>query len=169
MRQGYRDHSNYGSSATREMPLWKIQRNFAGTLRDLSARSLLDKPVAGVRVVIDPVLFLQFLDVPQGRFGVGAGDAVAERFVGVQQDFFEATVQGHAFVRSEIVEERSEAFLEAHGNIDAFDLERWSLIVDVMSEIEFVAVQVADAVITQAIRPVAGRDDDFHTVGAVEF
>jgi hypothetical protein len=89
---------------------------------ELFSRLFFDEAVAAVRVVIDAVLFLQFLNVPEGCFRVWARDAIAERFVGVQQDFFKTTVQGHAFVRGEVVQEGGEAFLEAHGNIDALDL-----------------------------------------------
>jgi len=96
-------------------------------------------------------------------------DAVAERFVGVQQDFFETTAEAHVFVRGQVVEQGREAFLEAHGDIDAFDLEGRSLVVDGMSEIEFVAAKVANPVVAQAIVSVAGRNDDLDAVGAMKF
>jgi len=53
----------------------------------------LDKAIARVAVVVDPVLLLELLDVVESPPGVGARDAVTEGLAGVEQDLLEAARQ----------------------------------------------------------------------------
>src|SRR5215471_9760821 len=85
----------------------------AAFMNEARRSSVFDKPVARVAVVVDAVLLLQLLDLPEVGSGVRAGDAIAERLARVQQDFLEAAGQRHALVRSEIGQQRGEPLLEA--------------------------------------------------------
>src|SRR5438552_12057698 len=64
---------------------------------------LLHKSVAAVRIVVDPVLLLQFLDVSEGSLAMRTGHALAERLVGVEQDFLEAATERHMLVLRELL------------------------------------------------------------------
>ncbi len=64
-----------------------------------------------------------------------AGDAVAERFAGVQQNFFETTIQAHALVFGQIVEQRRQPFLQPHRHVYALDFQRRSRIEQLVPEI----------------------------------
>src|SRR6187549_3733479 len=108
---------------------------------------LLDKAIARMAVVVDAVLCLQFLDVSELAPGMRAGDAVAERLAGVQQDLFEATGQAHPLVLGQVLQQSGEALLQTHRDIHPLDLDRRADVVDVMSESEDVPVQVADRVV----------------------
>src|SRR3954468_8974631 len=105
-----------------------------------------DEPIAPVAVVIDAVLLLQFLDVPEIAFRMRS-DAV-ER---VQQRLLETTVHGHALVLRQILKQRNKALLETDRDVDALDLDRRTKVEERMPERQHVAVQIAHAVIAQSV------------------
>jgi hypothetical protein len=128
-----------------------------------------NKAIAGVAVVIDAVLSFEFLDMPQRGLGVRTGDAIAQRFAGVEKDFFEATGETHPLVFGEIAEESGEPFLDANGQIDPLDWDRIADSINVMAETEFVAVKIANPVVAEAVRLVLGRFKDFNPAGPMKF
>lgn len=93
-------------------------------------------------IVVDAVLLFEFLNIAERSFGMRAGNTVAKRLAGMKENFFEATIHSHALMLGQIVEQAGETFLQTHGNIDAFDLERLNHVVLVMSEHEVVSVQI---------------------------
>ena len=119
-------------------------------------------------VVIDALFPLELLDIAERGFRMRARYPLAERFVRVQQDFLEAARERHALVCCEILQQRGEPLFEPHGNVDAFDSDRWSDVQQVLSEDEIVAVEIADSVVAHLPRPVANRLDHVYTVGAME-
>lgn len=64
-----------------------------------SAPSVLDKTIAGVAVVIDAVLFLQFLDIAQGRFRMRPDTLIC-----MQQHLLQAAIYTHALVFGQVLE-----------------------------------------------------------------
>ena len=84
----------------------------------------LDEAIARMAVVVDAMLLLQFLNVVELSPGVRAGNPIAQRFVGMQQDLLEAAAQAHALILGQVVEQRGEAFFQAHRDVDPLDLER---------------------------------------------
>src|SRR5687767_5843055 len=111
------------------------------------ARSLFSKPVARVRIVVDPVLPLEFLDVRQLALRVRACDAVTVGFVGVKQNLLHAARQAHAFVSGEIVQERRQSLLESQRNVDAFDPDLRACSIQSMAESETVPVKIGHAIV----------------------
>src|SRR5215210_8681960 len=108
-------------------------------------------------VVVDAVLRFQFLDVTELAPGMRAGDAVAERLAGVQQDFLETAGQAHPLVLGQVLQQGGETLLHAHRHIHALDLDTGPSAVDVMPESEEVPRQIPDRVVAQSVRPVPRR------------
>ena len=73
-------------------------------------------------IVIDTVLLLQLLNVAESLPGMRTRYAVAQRFASMQQHLFETLIHVHSFVLRQIAKQRGETFLQAHRDIDAFDL-----------------------------------------------
>ncbi len=92
-----------------------------------------------------------------------------DAFIGVQQHLLQATVYAHALVFGEILEERSETFLQAQRHIDSLDFDRRAGVVQGMSEHQEIPVQVAHGVVTDAIWSVVDCLRDFDGIGPVEF
>ena len=76
----------------------------------------------------------------------------------MQQDLLEAALEAHALLVGEVGEECGEALLEADGDVDALDLDGVAHVVDVVAEGQAVAVEVADAVVADAVLAVARFD-----------
>src|SRR3954464_781610 len=142
---------------TRQRSSWR------GT-RYHSPGSFFDEAIAPVAVVIDAVLLLQFLDVPEIAFRMRS-DAV-ER---VQQRLLETTVHGHVLVLRQILKQRGKALLETDRDVDALDLDPRSEVEQWMPEREHVPVQIVHAVVAQSIFPIRRRNDDVDAVGALKF
>ena len=111
------------------------------------ARSLFGKAVAGVRIVVDPVLTLELLDVRELALRMRARNAVTVGLVGVKEDFLHAAAQAHPLVFGEIEQERRQSLLESQRNVDAFDPELWARSEQTMAEAEVVAVKIVHAII----------------------
>ena len=67
------------------------------------------------------MLAREFLDVGKLSPGMRARYAIPQRLVCVKQDLLDATVETHALVFGEVVQERGQALLQAERNVDAFD------------------------------------------------
>src|SRR5262249_8899846 len=131
--------------------------------------SVFDKPVARVRIVVDAVLLFQLLDLPEIRFGVRAGDAVADRLARVPQDLREAAARGHPLVRGEILQQRREPLLETHRHVHPLDLQRRRVVMtETVAEGQRVTVAIADAEIAQAPRAIARLLQHLDAVRPVE-
>lgn len=138
-------------------------------LAKILLRWLFYKAITRVAVVVDGVLGFQLLNISELALGRRAGDAVAERLAGVEQDFFETTRQAHAFVRSKIMEQSGEAFLQTQGNLHTLNFDGRLTVVNVMPEIEEVPMQVSHGIVAQSVWPVLRRHNDFNAVGAMKF
>src|SRR5688572_4702655 len=131
--------------------------------------SSLYEAIAAVAVVINAVLDLELLDVPELPCRVRTGHPVAQRLVGVQQNLLEAARQTHPLVPGQIREQRRQPFLQPDRDVHPFDRQRIAHGVDVVPEVELVAVKVANPVVAQAVEPVSQWHHDFDSAGAMEF
>lgn len=130
--------------------------------------SPLDEAIARVAVVVDAVLFLKLLNVPELTLRVRARNSIAEWLVGVQKNFFKATRHAQPLVLGEIVEQGGKSLLQAHGHIHALDLQRFAGVEQVMSEFKLVSVEIPYSVIAQSLVPVAWRHHDVDSCSAME-
>src|SRR5262249_33260121 len=128
----------------------------------------LDEAVARVSVVVDTVLRPELTNELEGLLAMRAGDAIAERLERVQQGLFDTRAHAHALVDGEVGEQAREPRLEAHGHVDALDLERRPRARQSMPEYELVAVGIADSVVAEAPWPVLGRAHDLDAGVALE-
>ena len=87
----------------------------------------------------------------------------------VQQRLFEAAAETQALVFSQIVQECSQALLESDRYVHALDLNWRSCIEEMLSEPQLVAVEIADPIVAQTVRPVTRRLDNVDSVGALKF
>src|SRR3954451_10585692 len=116
-----------------------------------------------MRVVVDAVLPLQLLDMPQRRLSVRT-DAI----VGMEQDLLQCPRHARVPVCRKVLEQRGEPLLESYGQIDPLDRNRRPGVMQRMAEYQMVAVEIAHAVVANAILAIADLDGDLHTVVAVK-
>src|ERR1700726_2995754 len=83
-----------------------------------TARLLFNKPVAAVRVVVDPLLFPQFLDLPKSRLRVRSNTLIR-----MEQNFLQTTVDAHVLVLGQIIEQPGETLLQAQRNVHSLDFD----------------------------------------------
>src|SRR5262245_63633917 len=95
-------------------------------------------------VVVDPVLPLQCLDVPEIGFGVRARHAIAKRLERVQERLLETTAQAHALACGQVRQDGGQTALESDRNIDPLDFERRLPGRKPMAEREGVAIEVTN-------------------------
>src|SRR5262249_7790047 len=132
-------------------------------LRVSKASLLFHKPVAAVGVVVDSVLLLQFLDMPERGLGVRA-----DTVVGMEQHLFQATVHAHALVLGQVQQESSKTLFQTHGDVHALDFDGRADIEKMMSEGKIVAMQVAHDIVTESVLSVGNGFGDLHALGAME-
>src|SRR5258706_1028179 len=114
-------------------------------------------------VVVDAVLFLQLLDVFELVLRVWAN--TVER---MQQGLLEAAAHTHALVLGQIAQERGEALLQPHRDIDPLDLDRRPGVEQVMAERQLVPVEVANPVVAYPVSAVSRRFDELDALRALE-
>ena len=77
-------------------------------------------------VIVDAMLFLQLLNVPELSLGMRAGYTITERLVRVQKYFLHTAIQAHVFVLSQIMQQGRQTLLQPQRNIDTLNLHRWA-------------------------------------------
>jgi len=73
-------------------------------------------------VIVDAVLFLQFLNVPELSLGMRAGYTITERLIRVQKYFLHTTGKAHVFVRSEIMQQGGKTLLQPQRHVHTLNL-----------------------------------------------
>ena len=87
------------------------------------ARSFFHKAVACMAVIVDAVLLLKLLNVPQLSLGMRAGYTIAERLVRMQKYFLQTACKTHAFVLSQIMQQGGKALLQPQCHVNTLNLQ----------------------------------------------